>query len=86
MSRHSILLQDSGGILSFGGFIMPKYSRIDMCRAIDTYVINPRYREVLRLKYCEGLTHEQVAEAVNYSTQHVKYICKEYKDYLMNHL
>ena len=24
----------------FGGDIMLKYSRIDMCRAIDTYVIN----------------------------------------------
>ena len=62
------------------------YSRFDMHRAIETYVINPRYREVLRLKLCEGMTHEQVAEAVNYSTQHVKYICREYKDYLLSRL
>lgn len=65
---------------------MPNYSRINMCKAIDEYVINPRYREVLRLKYCEGFTYEQVAEAVNYSPQHVKYICKSYKDYLISHL
>lgn len=65
---------------------MPNYSRFNMCKAIDEYVINPRYREVLRLKYCEGFTYEQVAEAVNYSPQHVKYICKSYKDYLISHL
>ena len=54
-----------------------------MCAAIEDYVINPRYREVLRLRYCEGMTMEQVAEATNYSTQHVKHLCKKYKDYLM---
>lgn len=65
---------------------MPKYNRFDMCKAIETYVINSRYREVLQLKYCEGLTYEQVAEATHYSTQHVKYICGEYKEYLLSHL
>ena len=63
---------------------MPKYSRIDMGRIIDEYVINPRYRQVLRLKYCEGHTHEEVAEICNYSTQHVKHICKAYKDFLIS--
>lgn len=65
---------------------MPKYSRFNMSKAIEEYVINPRYRILLRLKYCEGMTYEQVAEAVNYSTQHVKEICKEYKDYLFSRL
>ena len=65
---------------------MPKYSRFDMYKAIEEYVVNPRYRILLRLKYCEGMTYEQVAEAVNYSPQHVKAICKEYKDYLISHL
>ena len=62
------------------------YNRYELCKAIDTYVINPRYREVLRLKLCEGFTYEQVAEAVHYSTQHVKYIVKEYKGFLISHL
>ena len=60
------------------------YNRIELCKLIDSYVINPRYREVLRLKLCEGLTYEQVAEAANYSTQHVKYIVKEYKGFLIS--
>ena len=53
-----------------------------MLGVIDDYVVNPRYREILRLRYCEGFTMEQVAEATNYSTQHVKYICGSYKDLL----
>ena len=62
---------------------MPKYNRYDMQRAIESYVINPKYRQMLYLKLCEGMTYEQVAEACSYSTQHVKAICKEYKDFLI---
>ena len=62
------------------------YNRLDMCRAIDSYVVNPRYREVLRLKLCEGLTYEQVGEITHYSTQHVKHICRSYKSDLMRRL
>ena len=65
---------------------MPVYKNSDMCNAIDEYVRNPRYRNVLRLRYCQGETYERIAEEVNYSTQHVKYICKTYKDLLMSHL
>ena len=65
---------------------MPKYNRFDMLKTIEAYVINPRYREVLRLKFCEGLTHEQIAEAAHYSPQHVKYICRQYREFLMSHL
>lgn len=65
---------------------MPKYNRFDMLNAIENYIINPRYREVLRLKLCEGQTYEEVAEAVNYSTQHVKHIVKTYKAFLISQL
>ena len=63
---------------------MPKYNRFELSKLIDTYVVNPRYREVLRLKLCEGLTYEQVAEAASYSPQHVKSIVKEYKGFLIS--
>ena len=65
---------------------MSNYNRKTMLGVIDDYVVNPRYREVLRLRYCEGMTHEQVGEATNYSTQHVKSICKDYKELLISHL
>ena len=65
---------------------MSNYNRKTMLTVIDDYVVNPRYRDVLRLKYYEGMTHEQVAEATHYSTQHVKSICKSYKEMLISHL
>lgn len=65
---------------------MVKYDRYKMRDAIDRYVVNPRYRNVLLLKYCDGYSHEEVGEKTNYSTQHVKFICKEYQDYLFSHL
>lgn len=65
---------------------MLDYRNSDMCRCIDEYVRNPRYRRILKLRYCESETYERIAEAANYSTQHVKYICKTYRDLLMRHL
>ena len=65
---------------------MPVYKNSDMCRAIDEYVHNPRYRELLRLRFCEGFTYEEIAEAVSFSPQHVKHICREYKTVLISQL
>lgn len=63
-----------------------EYRNSDMALAIEEYVHNTRYREMLRLRYCEGMTYEEIAEAVDYSTQHIKTICKKYKDLLYSHL
>lgn len=65
---------------------MMDYRRSDMCAAIEEYVINPVYRRILHMRYCEGYTYEKIAESTHYSTQHIKFICRRYKDYLMNHL
>lgn len=63
---------------------MPVYKNSAMCEAINEYVHNPRYRELLRLRYCDGFTYEEIAEAVGFSTQHVRYICKYYKNLLIS--
>lgn len=65
---------------------MPEYRNSDMCLIIDEYIHNARYRDLLRLRLCEGLTYEEIAEAVNFSPQHVKHICKKYKAFLMRHI
>ena len=57
-----------------------------MCRCIDEYVRNTKYRYLLHLRFCEGATYEEIAEKTNYSVQHVKHIVKTYKDYLLSHL
>ena len=86
MSRHSIPTGRVAAFFVFGGYIMPEYSNSDMCRAIDEYCHNSRYRQLLRLRYCEGHTYEEIAEAVNFSPQHVKHICKSYKALLISHI
>lgn len=63
-----------------------EYRRSDMCNAIEDYVINSKYREILRLRYCEGHTYEEIAAICNFSTQHVKHICRSYKAMLLSHL
>ena len=65
---------------------MPGYRRSDMLATIEDYVINASYRDVLRYRFCEGYTYEKIAEICNYSSQHVKYICTSYKDFLLSHL
>ena len=63
-----------------------EYRNTDMLNAINEYIRNPRYRELLRLRFCEGATYEQIAEAVNYSPQHVKHLCRQHREILMRHL
>jgi len=65
---------------------MPTYKNSDMCRAIDEYVHNPKYRKILHMRYCDGYTYEEIAEEVNFSPQHVKHICRTYKTTLMNQI
>lgn len=65
---------------------MTEYRNSDMCNAIEEYVRNPKYRQILRLRYCEGRTYEEIAGITSYSTQHIKHICKSYKELLMSHL
>ena len=65
---------------------MPEYSNTDMCRVIDEYIHHPRYRLILRLRYCDSFTYEEIAEEVGYSPQHVKDLCRRYKPLLISHL
>lgn len=65
---------------------MPDYKNSDMVHVINEYVHNYRYRDVLRLRYCDYLTYEEIAERVNFTTQHVKHICRTYKPLLISHL
>lgn len=62
------------------------YSNTAMNTAIAEYVHNVQYRIILQLRFCDGETYERIAEQTNYSTQHVKYICNQYKGLLMSRL
>ena len=60
------------------------YKNSDMLAAITEYVHNPRYREVLRLRFCEEYTYEEISGEVGFSPQHVKTICSRYKQLLIS--
>ena len=62
------------------------YKNSDMIIAINEYVHNAQYREVLRLRLCEGYTYEQIAEIARFSPQHVKHIVRLYKDLLISQI
>lgn len=61
-----------------------EYRNSKMNEAIAEYVHVSKYRDVLRLRYCEGMTFAEIGEVTNYSEQHVKKICYAYKDLLMS--
>ena len=63
---------------------MPIYKNSDMIRIIEEYVHNPRHREILRMRYCDSATYEEIAFAVGFSPQHTKSICAKYKQLLIS--
>ena len=60
------------------------YKNSEMRHAIEEYVHDSKYRELLRLRFCDGLTYEQIAEIVSYSPEHVRGICRKYKKLLIS--
>lgn len=62
------------------------YKNSDMNNAINEYVHEAKYRELLRLRFCEGHTYEEISSMCNFSPQHIKCICRTYKDVLMSHI
>ena len=61
-----------------------EYRNSDMKLAIEEYVHNQHHRELLRLRYCEGLTYEEISEKTNYCPDHIKRLCKKYKTMLLS--
>ena len=62
------------------------YTNSQMISVIDEHVHSSWQREALKLRYIDGLTHEQIAERLGYSTQYIKEIVKRHKDVLFANL
>lgn len=55
------------------------YTNSQIAALIDEHVHSSWQREALKLRFCDGLTHEQIAEKTGYSTQYIKEIVKKNK-------
>ena len=62
------------------------YKNSDMKTAIDEYVHVAWQREVCRLRFCEGMTYEEIGGRTGYSTQYIKEIVKKHKPTLFANL
>lgn len=55
------------------------YTNSRMRDVIDEHIHSAWQRDALKLKYCDGLTYEQIAEKTGYSVQYIKEIFKKHK-------
>lgn len=62
------------------------YTNSRMIAVIDEHVHSSWQREALKLRFCDGLTHEQIAEKTGYSPQYIKEIVKRNKPILFANL
>ena len=59
---------------------MPNYTNSDMRAYIDENVHKARDRRILKLKYIDGLTHEEIAEAVQMSPRQIDTITRRFRE------
>lgn len=62
------------------------YTNSRMIAVIDEHIHSSWQRQALKLRFCDGMTHEQIAEALGYSTQYIKEIIKRHKQTLFDNL
>ena len=62
------------------------YTNSQMTEAINEHIHSAWQREACRLRFVDGLTHEQIAERLGYSTQYIKEILKRNKIILFSNL
>lgn len=63
-----------------------RYTNSQMQTAIAEHIHSSWQREAMRLRFCDGLTYEQIAEKTGYSTQYIKQITKKNKSILFANL
>ena len=59
---------------------MPDYTNSAMRAYIDEHVHKARDRRILKLKYIDGLTHEEIAEAVQMSPRQIDTITRRFRE------
>ena len=63
-----------------------QYTNSQIQAAISEYIHVAWQREACKLRFVDGLTHEQIAERLGYSTQYIKQIIKKNRIILFSYL
>ena len=63
-----------------------EYTNSQMNELIDEHIHNARNRAILRLRYIDGMTYENIAANMELSTQQVKKIVYKSQEKLLKHL
>ena len=61
-------------------------SRSEFENAIDEWCLNKKYREILKHRFIDGCTYEEIAEIVDMSDRQVKRIVYKYGDAVLRHI
>ena len=65
---------------------MKEYSNREIISVIDEWIHNAKHREILKDRYVNGLTFEQLAEAYDISVRHAKTIVYRSEDKIFSHI
>lgn len=61
-------------------------SRSEVERIIDEWCFNQKYREILKLRYLDGMTYEAIAERVDMSEKQIKNIVYKHGSRVLLHV
>ena len=61
-------------------------SNSEIRHLIDEWCHNAKYREVLKLRYIDGMTYESLAEKVDMSVRQIKNIVYRQGDKVLSHI
>lgn len=60
--------------------------RSEIEHIIDEWCFDRKHREILKFRYLDGLTHEEIAEIENISDRQVKRIIKKQGSKVLRHI
>ena len=53
---------------------------------IDEYILNEKYRRVMKRRLCDGITYERLAEEMDLSVRHTKQIAHDCNQILFRNI
>ncbi len=65
---------------------MKEYSRTELSKAIDEWILNEKHRKILKRRLLDGICFEPLAEEFDMSVRQIKRIVYKAQESLFRHL